>query len=261
MKNIALTLLAAGVAFSAQAQEKTEAEVKNEAAPVSAETVFATKSQAVLFKIHDIKPVLNTDGAVTACEYTATFFNRTKKGIRQAKVDFGWTDRVSDLYMIENSVDDLADAPEVEEKAQAKNEAKKTQKAPETLGSILSSVDVPSLGVLKQVSIKGTAPTDKCFALFDNLKFSVKSCTLAGDEAQNHPSGANGVAVNNCVGMFTYIDSKNPEYYGEFKEIAYEELETREKTAEEQEKEQISAAVKVVDENITKTSEVVAEIK
>lgn len=264
MKNfetVLCTFLAAGIAFCAQAEDKAEPKEEKKAELVNPQTVFATKSQAVLFKIHDIKPVLNTDGVVTSCEYEATFFNRTKKAIRQAKIEFGWTDRVSDLYMIEGagqSVDstlpDQKDAPK---------QPQKPLGPAESVGEITSNIDLPSLGVLKQVTVKGYADTEKCFALFDNVKFKVKDCVvLSGDEEKDNVRRDQiSNQVDGCAGIFSYIDSRNPEYYGEFKEVAYAELQDRAKTAEEKEKEAIAQVNKTIDENISKTSELITSIE
>ena len=61
-----------------------------------------TKPRAVLFKVHDIKPVENTDGVVTHCDFLVTFYNRTTDSFRQAKVDMGWTDEVTERYVIDD---------------------------------------------------------------------------------------------------------------------------------------------------------------
>lgn len=249
------TLLTAGMAVSANAQDAQDSTQEL----VNPETVFAAKSQSVLFKIHDVKPVLNTDGVVSSCSYTVTFFNRTKKAIRQAKIDFGWTDRVSDLYMIENSAQSPMEASD------AAPMAPKDKKAGGDLvanNEITSSITLPSLGVLKQVSVQGYADTDKCFALLDDVNFKVKECVLL--TVENSGDLKNDSAndqFNACAGLFAYVDSKNPEYYGEFKEIAYAELQDRAKTEEEQETEQLKTVGKAIDDNIAKTSEYLSSIE
>lgn len=217
-----------------------------------ANPIFASKPQVILFKVHDIKPVLNSDGAVVACEYTATFYNRTPLSLRQAKIDFGWSDHISDLFAIEETP-----TPEEGAAPQAPAPAKE-----EGLGTIRSSVDIPALGSLKQVSVHGTAETDKCFALFDNLKFNVPVCNILGQDSGN--DSRRGRAENeqvNCAGMFAYVNSQHPEYYGEFKEISYEEQVEREKTQEEKESEMIANINKTISENFEKTNTVIGNIK
>jgi len=217
-------------------------------------SVFANKPQVVLFKIHDIKPLTNSDGTVTSCEYTATFYNRTPVSLRQAKIDFSWTDRVSEMFPLDG------DLPIDEVSAdQSKLDPKQ-----EDLEAIHSSVDLPALGSLKQVSIRGVAETDKCFALFDNLKFRVSVCNILGQE-NNSDSRRSRVnpekEQSDCASMFAYVNSKHPEYYGEFKAISYEEQVEQEKTQEEKEKDAISAINKTISTNIEKTNTIISNIK
>ena len=42
---------------------------------------------AVLFKVHDIKPLKNRDGKITNCEFNITFFNRSNKNVDNATVN------------------------------------------------------------------------------------------------------------------------------------------------------------------------------
>ena len=216
-----------------------------------ANPIFASKPQVILFKIHEIKPVLNSDGVVVSCEYTATFYNRTPLSLRQAKIDFGWSDHISDLFAIEETPASEEAAPQAP--APAKDEG---------LGTIRSSVDIPALGSLKQVSVHGTAETDKCFALFDNLKFNVPVCNILGQDSTNDTRrGRVDNEQINCAGMFAYVNSQHPEYYGEFKEISYEEQVEREKTQEEKETEMLSNINENINENFEKTNTVIGNIK
>ena len=47
---------------------------------------------AVLFKVHDIKPLKNRDGKITNCEFNITFFNRSNKNVDNATVNLTWKD-------------------------------------------------------------------------------------------------------------------------------------------------------------------------
>lgn len=217
-----------------------------------ANPIFASKPQVILFKVHDIKPVLNSDGVVVSCEYTATFYNRTPLSLRQAKIEFGWSDHISDLFAIDEKTEEGETAT-----AQAPLPPKE-----EGLGTIRSSVDIPALGSLKQVSVHGTAETDKCFALFDSLKFNVPVCNILGQDSGNDSRRGRADSEQiNCAGMFAYVNSQHPEYYGEFKEISYEEQVEREKTQEEKESEMIAGINEKISENFEKTNTVIGNIK
>ncbi|HCU59217.1 MAG TPA: hypothetical protein DIC64_04465 [Alphaproteobacteria bacterium] len=248
-------VLGAGVA-SAQVDpnDKLGNRVPREQAAPKLNPVFANKPQVILFKVHDIKPVLDSDGVVTACEYTATFYNRTPVSLRQAKIEFGWTDRISELFPIDGN-------PSLDE--EKPGQAKPAPKE-EGLGAIRSTIDIPALGSLKQVSVHGTAETDKCFALFDNLKFNVSVCNILGQETNTDSRRGRADAdkeLSSCAGMFAYVNSKHPEYYGEFKEISYEEQVEREKTQEEKEKEMIQSINNKITKNLDQTNTIISNIK
>ena len=135
-----------------------------------------SKPRAVLFKLHDIKPVMNTEGMVTHCDFMATFYNRTEDGLRPAKLELGWTDSVTEKYQIGEEV---TEEPQNKKINNYRNTAKQVK-----LGDVTTVVDMPALGSYKQVSVKATVETEKCFLLLDNLNFRVESCDLVGKETQ-----------------------------------------------------------------------------
>lgn len=247
-------------------QSKKGARVDFEEEP-TINPVFVNKPQVILFKIHDIKPVLNSDGAITACEYTATFFNRTPVNIRQAKIQLGWTDKVSELYPIETDDSNAQKAVEVEKNEFEEEKIPEAQKqsAPnENLGTFRSVLTVPALGSLKQVSVQGQVDTDKCFALFDNIKFNVPVCNILGQETTVDTRRGRIDADKdqlNCSALFAYVNSKHPEYYSEFKKMSYEEQVAHERTVEEQEKEMIQNIGQVIQKNFAETDSILDEIK
>ena len=230
--------------------------------------VFVNKPQVILFKIHNIKPVTNAEGNVSACEYTATFYNRTPVNIRQAKIQLGWTDKISELYSVDNLDFDEKKIANTEKNDEEQEDiAPETQKqsAPnEDLGTFRSVLNVPALGSLKQVSVRGQVDTDKCFALFDNIKFSVSSCNILGQDTATETRRGRIDADKdqlNCAALFAYVNSKHPEYYSEFKQMSYEEQLAQEKTVEEQEKEMIQNINKAISKNFDETDTILEEIK
>ncbi len=242
----AFTLAGALASAQENVNNKTNAEPQ-------ATSPFGDKPQVILFKIHDIKPVVNDEGATTACEYTATFFNRTPLSLRQAKVNFGWSDNISDTFFADEETSET-EASQGEDTPKAQSKPKEKESA---LGTILSSVDLPALGSLRQISVQGRVETDKCFALFDNLKFEVPVCNILGQD-QGREGVRGGV---NCAGLFAYVNSKHPEYYGEFKEISYEEQVAMEKTAEQKETEEIAAINQVITTDLQQITTTLSNIK
>ena len=126
-----LALFFTAGAFTVQAQE---------AVPVEAQT---TKPRAVLFKVHDIKPVENTEGIITHCDFLVTFYNRTTDSLRQAQIDMGWTDKVSERYMID------AEDSEEDSTSNRTRSSRSSRNSEPVLGEITTSVDMPALGALK----------------------------------------------------------------------------------------------------------------
>lgn len=230
--------------------------------------VFVNKPQVILFKIHHIKPVVDAEGTVSACEYTATFYNRTPVNIRQAKIQLGWTDKISELYSVDNVDFDekkiIDSEKNDEEEEDAAPEAQKQSAANENLGTFRSTLSVPALGSLKQVSVRGQVDTDKCFALFDNIKFNVSSCSILGQDTTTETRRGRVDADKdqlNCAALFAYVNSKHPEYYSEFKQMSYEEQVAQEKSVEEQEKEMIQNISKEISKNFEETDTILEEIK
>lgn len=202
------TLMLACFSFvtSVSAQEKT------------ATKVDSTKPRAVLFKVHEIKPVENEDGAITHCDFLVTFYNRTTESFRGATVNMGWTDKVSERYF-----SDTVEEP-VENNVRRGRSSRDNE---EKLGTIVTSVDMPSLGSYKQASVKASVKTEKCFLLLDNLNYQVSACTMLGQGEDLHSSRRSKATKDDasCANLFEYVDSKNPEYYDEFKNISFSEQE------------------------------------
>lgn len=190
--------------------------------PAQAQTSESTsKPRAVLFKLHDIKPAMDTEGVITHCDFMATFYNRTEDSLRQARLELGWTDSVTEKYKI---------GEEEKEEPNTTRSYSNSRSRDKVLGEILTTVDMPALGSYKQVSVKGSVKTEKCFLLLDNLDFRVENCSLVSknvenNDTKNYKSKASREALSGCASLFEYIDSKNPEYYDEFKAVSYSEQE------------------------------------
>ncbi len=220
-----------------------------------------TKPRAVLFKVHDIKPVENTDGVVTHCDFLVTFYNRTTDSFRQAKVDMGWTDEVTERYVIDDEEKkEDKNTRVVNRSGQRNNEVK--------LGEITTSVEMPALGSYKQATVKGSVKTEKCFLLLDNLDFNVASCSIIGQNDNNNQAAnsrrsrvANTRNTSACANLFEYVDSKNPEYYDEFKNISYSEQERLLNNEKAQDTTDIESTYENIVSNFEKADKVVSSIK
>ncbi len=206
------TLLLACVSFVPNAQAQTEE--------------MSSKPRSVLFKIHEITPVLNAEGLVTNCDFMVTVYNRTNDSLRPSKIDMGWSDEVSNIYLADNEEKAEKKAVNVNTRRSAYNRT--PQQEEKKLGDVVTTVDVPALGSYKQVSVKASVKTEKCFMLLDNLEFKISACGIVGkDEETTSRRRNNDISAvsTECANLFEYIDSQNPEYHGEFKNISFSEQE------------------------------------
>ncbi len=246
-----LALFFTAGAFTVQAQE---------AVPVEAQT---TKPRAVLFKVHDIKPVENTEGIITHCDFLVTFYNRTTDSLRQAQIDMGWTDKVSERYKID------AEDSEEDSTSNRTRSSRSSRNSEPVLGEITTSVDMPALGAYKQATVKGSVKTEKCFLLLDNLEFKVASCSIIGQNDNNGSSSRSSrrsrVTSNRntseCANLFEYVDSKNPEYYDEFKNISYSEQERLTSNEKKQDISDIEASYNTIIKNFERADNIINNIK
>lgn len=169
-----------------------------------------SEAGAILFRIENIKPVQNKDGIVDKCTFVVTTYNRMEKGIREAKLNFTWQDNISAKYTINGN--------DIE-----------VNKGKEAQTTVSTEVTLTNIMPHRQKSFEASVNTDKCFLLFDNLQYTVSSCANEGDKIErknngrsmnnNSKSQENNTSVGSCANNFDYIDSQNPEYYSEFKDV------------------------------------------
>ena len=174
----------------------------------------------------------------------------------------GWTDEVTERYMI-----DEADA-KPETSTRTRN-TRSSRNAEPVLGEITTSVDMPALGAYKQATVKGSVKTEKCFLLLDNLEFNVASCSIIGQNAENENSSRSSrrtrvaASRNNseCANLFEYVNSKNPEYYDEFKNISYSEQERLLSDEKKQDISDIESTYETIVNNFEKADSIMNNIK
>ena len=254
-KNLFYATLSMGVCASALAAATPD---KNDA--VEEET---TKPRAVLFKIHEIKPVENTEGEITNCDFLVTFYNRTTDSMRQAKIEMGWTDKVSERYAIGEDK-----KPEENDKALAnKRQPLNARNAQPALGEVTTTVEMPALGSYKQATVRASVKTEKCFMLLDSLDYNVTSCNIIGksDNSNSNDLRRSRIAASRntgeCANLFQYVDSKNPEYYNEFKNISYSEQERLLANEKAQDTTEMEETYGKIIKNLEKANSVIADIK
>ena len=132
------------------------------------EVATEIKEDAILFKIHDIVPVKNSDGEVVGCDYNTTFYNRSNVSLKGATVDLSWQDEA------------ISDVIEQEKKEDAKQNKRSMGRARSTTErntdkTVSGLVEVPAIKPLKQVVVQSRVNTDRCFLLIDNPKFDIRN--------------------------------------------------------------------------------------
>lgn len=219
-------LMVSFVASSVSAAEKKEA---------------SSETGAIIFRIENIKPIADKDGLINKCNFVVTAFNRMDKGVREAKLNLNWQDNISSKYAIEgqkikiNSGDDATTVVSAEMK-------------------------MNDIAPHSQKSFEGSVNTDKCFLLFDNLQYDVVSCSTDGEkvEMKNSKIISKG---NGCSNNFDYIDSKNPEYYSEFKDVPESVITQQAEDEKVKEVEKINKDYNDILGSFNKISSTLAEIK
>lgn len=172
---------------------------------------------AILFRVENIEPVRNKDGFIDRCSFMVTVYNRMEKEVKEAVLELKWIDTISNKYDVQNGevvVNDDEEASETE---------------------ITKTVKLSSIMPHRQKSFTSEVATDKCFSLLDNVEYTVKSCINEGESLEMKDSKI--IGAGSCTGNFNYINSKNPEYYSEFKDVPDSVLE---KQAEEEKRNELA---------------------
>ena len=235
LNKISILSLATVLAFGAAVYANAAPAKKQNAAKETSD------NSAILFRIENIEPIRNKDGLVDKCEFMLTAFNRTDQELKEAELELSWKDTISKRYNIQEGK-----VVAVESDEEAESVATQT-------------IVLESIPAHKQKSFKAEVETDKCFSLFDNLEYVVKSCINEGEKLEMK----NSKMINNgsCVGIFNYINSKNPEYYSEFKDVPESVLEKQVEEERKVEMEKITSKVESTIEELKKVDEILDQIK
>ena len=210
------------VSFGAKAQG-TEVAADNQ-------TQATSEEGAIIFRIENITPIANKDGLTDKCSYIMTVFNRMNQADKSADVVLSWKDNSSGKYQVKDGAIQVVaekDATEV----------------------ITSQVTIENIAPHTQKSFEQKVMTDKCFLLLDNVEFKVSSCRMDGDKNAS------------CDNKFNYIDSKNPEYYSEFKDVPESVLAKQVEEEKERELSKVTETVNSIMEAMDATEKELEKIK
>ncbi len=239
MKLVAAFLL--GVAFilptasfAAENAAKPKTAAKKTAEPT-------TRPDAVIFKIHDIDPVLE-DGVVKGCNYMITLYNRTSINFRTFTINLSWPDTVDERFKFDRYVESLLGVEEADKQRSlfAKEEPSKP---------VQTSVTVNAFGADKQISLRSYMDNEKCYLMLSDAQYTVSPCDIA---RSMDTVGSFGVSAeqSNCTDLFQFVSTKNPEYFGEFKRISATEEAAASESEESRELSDIDIIIGKIVENM-----------
>ena len=212
----------------AKAEAEAEEKEKKEVEPTS-------EANAIIFRIEDIKPQRNENDLVDKCTFMVTVFNRMDKEVKEANLDFIWKDSISAKYKIQD------------------DDVKAVTKPSEALTVITKAITLENVPPHQQKSFEFTVDTDKCFLLLDQLEYKVNSCIADGDQIVVRNNRR--IGTGSCMGRFDYINSKNPEYYSEFKDVPESVLQQQAEEAKQAELAGIKEAFETALANIEEIDE------
>ena len=200
-------------------------------AVVNATPVMALENDdAILVKVHNIKPIKNEKGMTTNCEFTTTIFNRSSKDASDVNIELNWFDEGAKSTIEQEKSIDTSNRRKTKDFVSA---------------DVNSSISFPMLKKNTQKSIQGNINTDRCFLLMENAKINVKSCKFAGATKKDEAS---------CASLFQYISSKSPEYYTEFLAVTLDKHKEEDKKKQEKISNELDSIFEQIDENMKKTS-------
>lgn len=218
---------------------------------VSAANAQQSAQENILFKIHDVQPVKNADGAVVACDFDTTLYNRSNSALRVAVLNLTWTDETVTAL--------VNDEKKAEQKKSGRSYSKTENVTPP---SVSTSIDVPQIEPFTQVTVRNRLQSDRCFLLIGDVKSSATNCSViaAASKERVSPVSTNNKG-GNCDGLFKFVSPTDPEYYREFKPVSYEEDKALSENKRAQDRRDINTQYDAVVTEINKVSKVLSEIK
>lgn len=216
------------------------------------------KSEAVLFKIHDISPLKNNEGAVVACNFSATFYNRSDRDINGATIRLTWNDKTIG-GVIGDELKESADKRKLSGKDGRYTRAT-SQTERITPENIESTLEMPAVKSYKQMTLTSKLQTDRCFLLLNDVDFRVDSCLALENQDANMMSRGGGASTD-CARLFKYVSAKSPAYYKEFKKVSYDEEKAAKKTEMQKNTQEINRVYSETVDALNATSGTLSRIK
>jgi len=222
---------------AALAAEKAKTQPVANDAKTTAEPT--TRNDAVIFKIHDINPV-SEEGIVTGCDFTVTLYNRTAINFRSFTINLEWQDSVDERFKFERYIESFIGSDDFVK--QQDFIGKEVVDKP-----LQTAITVNAFGVDKQISVRSHVDNDKCYLMLSTAVYSVSPCDIARSV---ETSAGSGFDNKDCSHLFQFVDTSNPEYFGQFKKISATDVAAQNVISENRELSDIDAVINKIVENL-----------
>lgn len=208
-----------------------------------------TRNDAVIFKVHEIEPVLK-DGVVVGCDFAVTLYNRTSINFRSFTIDMGWKDVVDERFNFEQYIQPFVNPKELEEH-------RKFLEKESTSAPVKTKITVNAFGADKQITINSHIKSEKCYLMLSDADYKVTPCDIV--RSVDNPA-TKDVGGKECTKLFQFVNTTNPEYFGEFKNMSATDIAEQEKAVEAGELADIDEAINKVVENLEKSDKTLSSI-
>ena len=215
---------------------------------------------AVLFKIHNIKPVKNNEGEITDCEFSATFYNRSKNNIDNALININWADDAIN-NVIEN--EKQAALKKIQEEHYGEDTSmmplpiSETEKTTPVM--LTASVRIPPLKPYRQVSLRSKISSDRCFLMMNDATFKLSTCNASSSDRTGVAVATPGTTT--CDNLFKFVSARDPEYYREFKKVAFNEEIKAKQSARKLEQQSLTEIYDNAVSDLNKATDIIGQIK
>lgn len=245
---------------NANAQNITGRGMQNEGG-VPAPVVAAKqnmKSEAVLFKIHDISPLKNNEGAVVACNFSATFYNRSDRDINGATMKLTWNDKTIGGVIGDELKESAAKRKLNDKEGRYTRATSQTERG--TPENVEATLEMPAIKAYKQMTLTSKLQSDRCFLLLNDVDFKVDSCLASESQNVDAISRANSGSTD-CARLFQFVSAKSPSYYKEFKKVSYDEEKAAKKTEMQKNSQEINRVYSETIDALNATSSTLSRVK
>lgn len=192
---------------------------------------------AILYKIHDVKPIKNDAGVLVGCDYNATFFNRTSSNLKSADINLVWfDDTVNNIAQQDQKKNEQASA-----NRNTRNRKTTNQKLSETssVASVSSSIQLANLAPSQQKTVHAKISSDRCFLLIGEASLAATNCDVA---SADNTSATSFKGNQGCNGLFKFVPASDPQYYSEFKQVSPEEEKAQQENTRIEQRNKINQA-------------------